>query len=83
LRLIRNVSESHLFNILFVKSCEVRRILPISSTQYLRLSLHEVIETIDAMNFDPDKDWDDYLRDFRFSLGKNLIGMDMRFLIDL
>jgi hypothetical protein len=67
---IRNVSESHLFNILFVKSCEVRRILPISSTQYLRLSLHEVVETMDAMNFDPDKDWDDFLRDFKFSLGK-------------
>ena len=67
---IRNVAESHLFNILFVKSCEVRRVLPISSTQYLRLSLHEVVETIDAMNFDPDKDWDDYLRDFRFTFGK-------------
>lgn len=70
LDVIRNVAESHLFNILFVKSCEVRRILPISSTQYLRLSLHEVIETIDAMNFDPEKDWDDFLRDFRFTFGK-------------
>jgi len=68
--IIRNVSESHLFNILFVKSCEVRRILPISSTQYLRVSLHEVVETIDAMDFDPDKDWDDYLRDFKFMFGR-------------
>lgn len=67
---IRNVAESHLFNILFVKSCEVRRVLPISSTQYVRVSLHEVIETLDVMNFDPDKDWDDYLRDFRFTFGK-------------
>lgn len=70
LEMIRNVSESHLFNILFVKSCEVRRILPITSTQYLRLSLHEVIETLDAMSFDPDKDWDDYLRDFKYTFGK-------------
>ncbi|WP_419172633.1 Eco57I restriction-modification methylase domain-containing protein [Halobacteriovorax sp.] len=67
---IRNVAESHLFNILFVKSCEVRRVLPISSTQYLRLSLHEIIETIDAMEFDPEKDLDDYLRDFRCTFGK-------------
>jgi type I restriction-modification system DNA methylase subunit len=71
LELIRNVSESHLFNILFVKSCEVRKILPIHSTQYLRLSLHEIIETLDAMNFDPDKDWDEYLRDFRYTFGKD------------
>jgi type I restriction-modification system DNA methylase subunit len=70
IELIRNVAESHLFNILFVKSCEVRRILPITSTQYLRSSLHEVVETLDAMSFDPDKDWDDYLRDFRFTFGK-------------
>ena len=70
LSVIRNVAESHLFNILFVKSCEVRRVLPISSTQYLRYSLHEVIESIDAMDFDPDKDWDDYLRDFKFIFGK-------------
>ncbi len=68
--LVRNVAESHLFNILFVKSCEVRRVLPISSTQYLRKSLHEVVETMDAMGFDPDKEWDEFLRDFRFTLGK-------------
>lgn len=63
---IRNVAESHLFNILFVKSCEVRRILPIQSINYLKVSLHEVIEALAEMNFDPEKNWDDYLRDFRF-----------------
>lgn len=70
LDVIRNVCESHLFNILFVKSCEVRRILPINSTQYLRKSLHEIVETLDAMDFDPEKDIDDYLRDFRATFGK-------------
>jgi type I restriction-modification system DNA methylase subunit len=67
LEMIRNVSESHLFNILFVKSCEVRRILPISSTQYLRYSLHEIIETIDASGYDPSRDKDDYTREFKYT----------------
>ena len=63
---IRNVSESHIFNILFVKFCEVRKILPIQSLNYLRLSLHEVVEALAEMKFDPQKNWDDFLRDFRF-----------------
>lgn len=66
LELLRNVSESHIFNILFVKSCEVRRILPINSLNYLKCSIHEVIESLAEMGFDPDKNWEDYLRDFRF-----------------
>jgi hypothetical protein len=66
LETIRNVAESHIFNILFTKSCEVRRILPIQSINYLKVSLHEVIEYLNEMNFDPSKNWDDYLRDFRY-----------------
>lgn len=66
LETIRNVAESHLFNILFTKSCEVRRILPVQSINYLKVSLHEVIEYLTEMRFDPDKSWEDYLRDFRF-----------------
>lgn len=65
-KIVRNVAESHLFNILFIKSCEVRKILPIQSLNYLRVSLHEVIETLAEMNFDPDKDMDTYLSEFRF-----------------
>ena len=40
LEMIRNVAESHLFNILFVKSCEVRKVLPIQSVNYIKLTLH-------------------------------------------
>jgi hypothetical protein len=68
---IRNVAESHLFNILFVKSCEVRRILPISSTKYLPYSLHEVVETMDVIGFNPSRHWDDYLIDFQRAFSKN------------
>jgi tRNA1(Val) A37 N6-methylase TrmN6 len=64
---IRNVAESHLFNILFVKSCEVRGILPIKTTNYLKVSLHMVIELLTDMKFDPDKHLDDYFNDFRRS----------------
>ena len=70
LETIRNVSEGHLFNLLFIKSCEVRRILPVVSTQYVRHSLHEVIETMDAIDFDPSRDWDDYIIDFKRTFGK-------------
>jgi tRNA1(Val) A37 N6-methylase TrmN6 len=66
LELIRNVAESHLFNILFVKSCEVRHILPVKSPNYIKISLHEVIESLSEMEFDPDKKLDTFLKDFQF-----------------
>lgn len=66
LETIRNVAESHLFNILFTKSCEVRKILPIQSINYLKVSLHEIIEYMTEMRFDPDKDLNDFLRDFQY-----------------
>jgi hypothetical protein len=66
LEIIRNVAESHLFNILFVRSCEVRQILPIKSNEYKKRSLYQVIESLDAMTFDPQKNWDDYFNRFQF-----------------
>lgn len=66
LELLRNVAESHLFNILFVKSCEVRNILPIKSPNYVKISLHEVIESLGEMEFDPDKKLDTFLKDFQY-----------------
>ncbi len=66
LLLIRNVAETHLFNMLFIKSCEVRRILPIHAPDYIKVSLHEIIESLDEMRFDPDKNRDEYLQDFKF-----------------
>lgn len=65
LETIRNVAESHLFNILFVKSCEVRQILPIKSPNYLKVSLHEVIEYLDYMHFDPEKGMDTFFKYFQ------------------
>ncbi len=77
LEMIRNVAESHLFQILFVKSCEVRHILPIKSGNYIKVSLHEVIESLDVMRFDPDKDWDDYLVEFMY--GQTFGGKDFSY----
>lgn len=53
LELIRAVSESHLFNILFIKSCEVRNILPLKNPEYLKISLSEIIDTIEYPRFVP------------------------------
>ncbi|MFK7827269.1 MAG: N-6 DNA methylase [Oligoflexales bacterium] len=53
--LIRDVAESHLFNILFVRSCETRKILPIHSTKYYKLSLTEIFDTLDFLQFEPEK----------------------------
>lgn len=53
LELVRSVAESHLFNILFIKSCEVRHVLPLRNTGYLKKSLTEIINTIEYPNFNP------------------------------
>ncbi len=71
LDLIRNVSESHLFNILFVKSCETRKVLPLNAPDYLKISLTEVVDTLDFMRFDPEKDMDNYLRYMKAAFGKS------------
>ena len=71
LDLIRNVAESHLFNILFIRSCESRRILPLNAPAYHKLSLTEIIETLDYMNFDPEKGFDLYVRFFKIAFGSS------------
>jgi type I restriction-modification system DNA methylase subunit len=75
LKLIRNVSESHLFNILFVRNCEVRNVLPLKDVSYRKASLTAVIEKLDRLGFDPNKDDDlnalsltrAFSQDFRYS----------------
>jgi adenine-specific DNA-methyltransferase len=51
---IRNVGESTLFNILFIKSLESRGVLPMNSTDYKKISLSNIIDKIER--FDPVKD---------------------------
>lgn len=46
LALIRIVAENHLFNILFIKSCEARNILPLDANQYWNLSLSRLIDAL-------------------------------------
>ena len=70
LEMIRNVSESHLFNILFIKSCETRNILPIRNPHYYKtsiadiensyfdISLSKFLDTIEYPSFNPDADKD-------------------------
>lgn len=51
---VRNVAESTLFNILFIKSLESRNILPMNATDYRKISLSSLIDKIEK--FDPEKD---------------------------
>lgn len=51
---IRNVSESALFNVLFIKSLESRGVLPMTSTDYKKISLSSMIDKIER--FDPEKE---------------------------
>jgi hypothetical protein len=58
LELIRSVSESHIFNILFIRYCESRNILPIrQNPEYRKASLSNVIDKLDF--YDPEKERDD------------------------
>jgi len=53
---IRNVSESHLFNILFIRYCESKGILPMKESGYRKISISA---TIDKLNyFNPKKEED-------------------------
>lgn len=54
LSVIRNVAESALFNLLFLKSLESRSILPMSSTDYKKISLTSIVDKIEK--YDPEKD---------------------------
>lgn len=71
IELIRNAAESHLFNILFIRSCESRKILPLHATDYLRISLTEIIESMDHMRFDPDKDLSVFDKYFKIGFGND------------
>ncbi len=66
--LVRNVSESQLFNILFIKSCETRDVLPLRNPHYYKTSLTDIehsyfdvsiskfLDTIEFPAFNPDAD---------------------------
>lgn len=56
--LIRSVSESHIFNILFLKYCETKNILPIKQDPegYRRISISDLLDRLE--NFDPNKEED-------------------------
>lgn len=56
--LIRSVSESHIFNILFLKYCETKNILPIKQDPegYRRISISDILDRLE--NFDPNKEED-------------------------
>jgi len=51
---IRNISESHLFNILFIRNCEMKGVLPLNSVNYSKISLSKMIDLIDGARFDPE-----------------------------
>lgn len=53
LSLIRSISECHLFNMLFIKNCEVKYILPLENLSYRKCSLTAIIEKLDVVGFDP------------------------------
>jgi type I restriction-modification system DNA methylase subunit len=54
LAVLRNVAESTLFNILFIKSLESRNILPMSSTDYKKISISSIVDKIEK--FDPERE---------------------------
>lgn len=57
LNLIRHVAESHLFNILFIRYCEARGILPLKqSPQYRKVSISNTLDKLEY--FDPEKEED-------------------------
>ncbi|MGE3756111.1 MAG: N-6 DNA methylase [Pseudobdellovibrionaceae bacterium] len=54
---IRNVAESHLFNILFIKHCEARNILPFKqSPGYRKISISNIIDKLE--HFNPEREED-------------------------
>lgn len=74
LQSIRNISESHLFNILFVRYCESRNILPLKqSPEYRKISISNILDKLEY--FDPEKEADNlnqplltrmFSKDFRY-----------------
>lgn len=58
LDIIRNVSESHIFNVLFLKYCEARNILPIKQDPegYRLISISNMLDRLEG--YDPKKEVD-------------------------
>ncbi len=65
---IRDLSETILFNILFIKSLESRSILPISAQDYRKLSLSNIIDKLEK--YDQEKDDQTNLRRLRQAFAK-------------
>ena len=51
---IRNVAESTLFNILFIRSLESRNVLPMKAPDYRNISLSTIIDKLE--HFNPDRE---------------------------
>jgi type I restriction-modification system DNA methylase subunit len=65
---VRNVAESSLFNILFIKSLESRNILPMNAVDYKKISLSSILDKLEK--FDPDKDDEINVRNLNRSFSK-------------
>ncbi|MCG3175406.1 MAG: hypothetical protein MOGMAGMI_00335 [Candidatus Omnitrophica bacterium] len=55
LSFIRDVAESHIFNVLFIRSCEVRGILTLKTTDYYPVSLTQIFDLMFGY-YDPRKE---------------------------
>lgn len=53
---VRNIAESHLFNILFIKHCEARGVLPLKQSEFRQISISNVIAKLE--HFNPEKEED-------------------------
>ncbi len=69
LSFIRNVSESALFNTLFIKSLESKNVLPMNDKGYKPISLSKIIDKIEC--FDPEKDSDINTRNLKRMFGRS------------
>ncbi len=70
LETIRNISESHIFNILFLKYCEARNILPIKQDPegYRTISISNMLDKLEGFKPEKEKDGLNYsLLKARFS----------------
>lgn len=52
LKLIRSTSESLLFQMIFIKSCEMNGVLPIEQAEYEEMSLKSIVECLGRFNPD-------------------------------
>lgn len=52
---VRAIAESSIFNILFIRSCEVRGVLPMRAPDYIAVSLTDIINRLDKMDYEPQR----------------------------